>query len=73
MGISTDNLSVSLCPTDGTAASAAHGDERALLPSGSACPRAHARELHRANQLDHHGINWAYLSTDAPRTSTHIW
>lgn len=28
-------------------------------------PERHARELHRANQLDPHGINWTYLSTDA--------
>ena len=28
-------------------------------------PERHARALHRANQLDPHGINWTYLSTDA--------
>jgi hypothetical protein len=28
-------------------------------------PERHARELYRANQLDLHGINWTYLSTDA--------
>lgn len=28
-------------------------------------PERHAPELHRANQLDPHGINWTYLSTHA--------
>jgi RimJ/RimL family protein N-acetyltransferase len=30
-------------------------------------PEIHARELHRANQLDPHGVNWTYLSTEAPK------
>lgn len=33
----------------------------------SLVPERHARELHRANQLDAHGANWTYLSTDAVR------